>query len=93
VPRWSVPYPLALAAAHASEAWSNLVSGRPPKASVTGVKLARRLMHFDARRSLAELGLEPRPVRQSLADAVDWLAAVGQIQGPRRQGAIKAHAP
>jgi len=30
-------------------------------------------MHFDASRSLAELGLIVRPVRESLADAVAWL--------------------
>jgi dihydroflavonol-4-reductase len=93
VPRWSVPYSLALVAAHASEAWANLVSGRPPKATVTGVRLAHRLMHFDARRSLAELGLEPRPVRRSLADAVTWLAAEGQIPAAAGLRSIGAHAP
>ncbi|WZO95770.1 NAD-dependent epimerase/dehydratase family protein [Isosphaeraceae bacterium EP7] len=93
VPRWSVPYPLALAAAHASEAWANLVSGRPPKATVTGVRLARRLMHFDARRSLAELGLEPRAVRRSLADAVAWLIEEGQIPATLAPVASRAHAP
>jgi dihydroflavonol-4-reductase len=44
---------------------------------VTGVKLTRRRMHFDARRSLAELGLRPRPVAQSLADAVAWFRQMG----------------
>ena len=32
-------------------------------------------MHFDASRSLAELGLRVRPVEESLADAVAWLSA------------------
>ena len=40
-------------------------------------------MHFDASRSLAELDLHPRPVRDSLADAVAWLRDAGQIP-PRR---------
>src|SRR3954471_16270094 len=64
VPRWRVPYPLGLAVAHLSELWADHVSGRPPKATVTGVKLPRRAMHFDATRSLAALGLTPRPARQ-----------------------------
>jgi dihydroflavonol-4-reductase len=90
VPRFSVPYGLALATAHVSEAWADLVSGRPPRASVTGVRLTRRTMHFDASRSLQELGLVPRPVRESLADAVTWLRQAGQIPAPSSTGAPAA---
>ena len=79
VPSWRVPYPLGLAVAFASEAWADLVTGRPPKATVTGVRLTRRTMHFDATKSLDELGLVPRPVRRSLADAVAWLRETGRI--------------
>jgi dihydroflavonol-4-reductase len=80
VPRWRVPYGMGLAVAVCSEFWADHVSGRTPKATVTGVRLTRRTMHFDPSRSLAELGLTPRPVRQSLADAVAWLrqAAAGE---------------
>ena len=42
-------------------------------------KLTRRVMHFDARRSLEELGLKPRPVAESLADAVAWFGTAGWI--------------
>ena len=76
VPRWVVPYPVGLAVAVVSEAWSDLVTGRPPRATVTGVRLTRRTMHFDPRRTLEELRLAPRPIRQALVDAVAWL------QGP-----------
>jgi dihydroflavonol-4-reductase len=79
VPRWRVPYPVGLAFAWLSEAWADHVSGRTPKATVTGVRLTRRTMHFDASRSLAALGLTPRPVRESLADAVAWLRQAGEI--------------
>ena len=79
VPRWSVPYPMGLAIAYFSEFWADHVSGLTPKATVTGIRLTRRTMHFDARRSLAELDVRPRPVAQSLADAVEWLRATGQI--------------
>jgi dihydroflavonol-4-reductase len=83
VPRWRVPYPVGLAAAWASEAWADHVSGRTPKATTTGVKLTRRTMHFDASRSLRALGLTPRPVRESLADAVIWLRETEQNANTR----------
>jgi dihydroflavonol-4-reductase len=82
VPRRRVPYAVGLAFAFASEAWADLVSGRMPQATVTGVRLTRRTMHFDPSRSLAELGLTPRPVRDALADAVAWLRLSGQIRPP-----------
>ena len=81
VPRRAVPYPVGLGFAYLSELWADLVTGRPPKATVTGVKLTRRTMHFDASRSLAALGITARPVAGSLGDAVAWLRATGQIGG------------
>jgi hypothetical protein len=36
-------------------------------------------MHFNASASLAELGLTPRSVQQSLADAVAWFRQVGWV--------------
>lgn len=79
IPRWQVPYPLGLAVAVASEFWADHVSGRPPRATVTGLHLARRLMHFDPSRSLTELCLTPRPLDDSLRDAVDWLRTSGLL--------------
>ncbi|MHB8648332.1 MAG: NAD-dependent epimerase/dehydratase family protein, partial [Thermomicrobiales bacterium] len=48
-PRWRVPYPVALAAAYASEFFADVFTHRMPAATITGVKLTRRRMHFDAR--------------------------------------------
>lgn len=79
VPRWRVPYPVGLAFARLDEAWSDWVTGRPPKATVAGVMLTRRTMHFDPSATRAELGLEPRPARQALADAVAWLRQSGRL--------------
>src|SRR5207245_661207 len=81
-PRWRVPYALALAAAYVSEWIADVCTHRTPAATVTGVKLTRRHMHFDPRRSLAELGLQPRPVAESLADGVAWFHAVGWLRTP-----------
>jgi dihydroflavonol-4-reductase len=68
-----------LAVAWLSELCADHLTGRPPKATLTGVRLARRIMHFDSSRSLAELGLSPRSIRESLADAVSWLRSTGQL--------------
>lgn len=81
-PRWRVPYAVALAAAYASEFIADVFTHRPPVASVTGVKLTRRTMHFDARRSLQELELYPRPVIDSLTEALAWFRQQGWL-GPR----------
>lgn len=78
-PRWRVPYPVALAAAYGSELWADVVTGRIPAATVTGVKLTRRRMHFNPAHSLAELGLPPRPVAESIKEAVSWFRAVGWL--------------
>jgi len=61
VPRRRVPYALGLAVACGSEFWADHVIGRTPRATVTGVRLTRRTMHFDPTRSLAVLGLAPTP--------------------------------
>lgn len=73
VPRWRVPYAVGLGFAYLSEFWADRVTGEAPKATITGLRLTRRLMHFDPSRTWGELGWSPRPVRESLADAVDWL--------------------
>lgn len=80
-PRWRVPYSLALAVAYVSELFADVYGHHPPAATVTGVKLTRRRMHFDPRRTLDELGLKPRPVIQSLADAVAWYRETGWMEG------------
>jgi dihydroflavonol-4-reductase len=79
MPGWRVPYAAGLAVAYVSEFWSDYISGSPPKATVTGVRLARRIMHFDPSRSLAELDLSPRPIREAITDALAWLAQTEQI--------------
>jgi dihydroflavonol-4-reductase len=78
-PRWRVPYPVALAAAYAGEFLADVFTHRAPAATVTGVRLTRRRMHFDPRRSLAELDLRPRPVADSLAETVAWFRSLGWL--------------
>jgi dihydroflavonol-4-reductase len=80
VPAIAIPYWAGLGVAHVSELWADWVSGSHPRATITGVRLARRIMHFNSSRTLAELGLEPRPVQDALADAVAWMRAHGLLE-------------
>jgi dihydroflavonol-4-reductase len=79
-PTRRVPYAVALAAAYVSEFMADVFTHRPPAATVTGVKLTRRRMHFDPRRSLEELGLRPRPIDETLAEVVKWFREVGWVR-------------
>ncbi|MBM3981197.1 MAG: NAD-dependent epimerase/dehydratase family protein [Planctomycetes bacterium] len=78
-PRWRVPYPVALAAAYVSEFVADAITGAIPAATVTGVKLTRRRMHFDASRSLSELALRPRAVSAAIDEALAWFREMGWL--------------
>jgi dihydroflavonol-4-reductase len=73
VPVRRVPYALALSYAWLSELWADRVSGLSPKATITGVRLGRRIMHFDTVHTDSELSLRKRPIRESLAELIEWL--------------------
>ncbi|HZW32204.1 MAG TPA: NAD-dependent epimerase/dehydratase family protein [Isosphaeraceae bacterium] len=85
VPRWRVPYWVGLTVAALSEFWADAVTGRTPKATLTGLRLARRIMHFDSSVSRAEIGLQPRSIAEALADAVSWLRCSGYLTSPIRR--------
>jgi dihydroflavonol-4-reductase len=71
-PRIPVPYPVALAAAHAAAA-AGRITGREPQLLVLDeVRLARLPLFFDSAKARRELGYDPRPARQALAEATDW---------------------
>ncbi len=89
VPRWRVPYTAALAAAWVSEFCADHFTGRAPRASVTGVRLGKRIMHFDSSRTHAEIGFCPRSIRQSLVDAVVWLRQAGHLSNPMADGPVR----
>ncbi len=73
-PRPAIPLALALAAARADEAIARL-TGRPPRATLTGVRIAGRLRRFDSGPARATLGHAPRPLEETLTDALAWLRA------------------
>ncbi len=77
-PRVKIPHGMALAVAHAGEALS-FFTGRPPKAPLAGVRMAKYKMWFDPSKAIRELGLPQTPVKQALADAVEWFRANGYV--------------
>src|SRR5207245_4318829 len=80
-PKVRIPYIVALAAAHVNEAMSSL-SGKPPKAPLAGVRMAKYKMFFNPAKAIRELGLPQTPPRQALTDAVEWFRAKGYVTKP-----------
>ncbi len=78
-PRWRLPWWIARLAAEVDEARARL-TGRPPRASRAGVRMARYKMFFNPARAIRELGLPQTPPRQALADAVEWFRAHGYVR-------------
>ncbi len=93
MPRYRIPYWLALTTATISEFISDRFTGRPPVAPVTGVRLAAASLSFDCSKAIRELGLPQTPVRQALAEAVDWLVRDGRLKRPLPRPALDAPAP
>jgi dihydroflavonol-4-reductase len=73
-PRLTIPYAVAWLGAACMEGGARL-TGRPPQASLTAVRMARKRMYFDPAKAVRELGLPQTDVRQALADAVQWFRA------------------
>ena len=69
-----VPYALARTAA-GFEAVLGRMSGRTPRAPVTGVRLAGLPYRFDNTRAKTELGFTPRPIADCVGEAVTWFRA------------------
>jgi dihydroflavonol-4-reductase len=78
-PRFQVPYAVALAAAHVDETIARF-TGKPPKAPLAGVRMARYKMFFNPAKAIRELGLPQTPPRQALADAVQWFRDNGYVK-------------
>jgi dihydroflavonol-4-reductase len=81
-PRIQIPYYVALAFAYGAETVAQFTR-RPPRASVTEVRMARKRMFFDCSKARAELGYEPGSVDDALRRAIAFF---------REQGFGRAHA-
>ena len=80
MPSKRVPYWVAYGFATLNEFWSNQVTGKPPRAPLTGVRLARSPMLFNNSRAREELAVSFRSLEESLADAVAWYRERGWLK-------------
>jgi len=70
-PGTTVAYPTALAAA-AFRAATSLITRQHPGITVSGIRTVKYPWHFDISRARRELGLKPRPLAETVRDAVEW---------------------
>lgn len=78
-PKFRVPYVVALLAAHIDETVSRF-TGKPPKAPLAGVRMAKYKMFFNPGKAIRELGLPQTPAEQALRDAVEWFRGNGYVK-------------
>lgn len=78
-PKMKIPYFVALGAAHVNEAIS-AITGKPPKAPLAGVQMAKYKMFFNPAKAIRELGLPQTPPRKALTDAVEWFKNNGYVK-------------
>ena len=88
-PRLRLPYALAWCGALGMEAAARL-SGRPPRASLTAVRMARKRMYFSPAKAVRELGLPQTSVETALREAVEWFTVRGYAIIPERPVASSA---
>ena len=78
-PKTQIPYFVALSAAHVNEAIS-AITGKPPKAPLAGVRMAKYKMFFNPAKAIRELGLPQTAPKKALADAVEWFRNNGYVR-------------
>lgn len=78
MPKRRIPYWVALGAAVVSEIFADITK-IPPRAPLTGVRLAATPMAFDTKKAKLELGLTVRSARQSLEDMIEWFISKGYL--------------
>ena len=75
-PRVRLPYAVAFGFALGAEAVSR-VTHRPPRASVTEVRMSRKHMFFDSSKAAQELGYSPGPIDSALGAAIEFFRRTG----------------
>ncbi|GAA6154544.1 NAD-dependent epimerase/dehydratase family protein [Pyruvatibacter sp. HU-CL02332] len=81
MPRSKVPGFVAQAFAYADEFVATRLTGKPPKAPLTGVKLARRPIQFDMQAARKFLPSPRHSLDETLSDLLNWFEAEGLWSG------------
>jgi len=70
-PTVQLPYAIAYAAGVVTTAWAR-VTGKPPRAPLDAVRMARKKMFVSHAKAARELGFRPEPAEGALRRAVEW---------------------
>lgn len=76
-PRVKLPFAIALGFAFGAEAIARTFTHRPPRASLTEVRMARKKMFFDSTKARTELGFETEPLDEPLKRAINFFRTSG----------------
>ncbi|MBF6567320.1 MAG: NAD-dependent epimerase/dehydratase family protein [Candidatus Binataceae bacterium] len=79
-PRIRLPYAVAWGFALGAEMVARTLTHRPPRASLTEVRMARKRMFFDSSKARAALGYEPGLVDDALARAIAFFREIGMAR-------------
>jgi dihydroflavonol-4-reductase len=82
-PSLQLPYGVAYAAGVVTTAMAR-ITGRPPRAPLDAVRMAKKKMWVSHEKAARELGYSPQPARVALTRAVEWFERVKHV---RRAGA------
>lgn len=77
-PRLRIPYALAYLAGSTGEMLGRL-TGREPRATLDGVRMARCPMWYASGKAVRELGLPQTPLRAAVEEAVQWFRHQGYV--------------
>lgn len=80
MPRTFLPYSVALMAGVVDTHLIAALTGKPPMAPLTGVRLAGRRVSFSSAKAELELGWKSEPFEAALAAALSWLKTRGFVQ-------------
>ena len=78
-PRIRLPHAAVLPVAYASEAFAR-VTGRDPRVTVEGARMARKRMFFSSAKAMRELEYHAREPARAFADAVAWFREQGLLR-------------
>lgn len=81
MPKFRIPHWVALIVGALSELSADYITRKPPKAPLTGVRLAARSMFFESNKAVKELGFQQSSIRQALIDQIEWLVKEGYVTG------------
>ncbi|MEM8772732.1 MAG: NAD-dependent epimerase/dehydratase family protein [Pseudomonadota bacterium] len=79
-PKMKMPYWVALGAGAVDTKIIAALTGKPPKAPLTGVRLAGRNVSFSSAKAARELGWRASPYEPALYEAISWFADKGWLQ-------------